>query len=176
MRYWENLIGVAKIDSNGAGSRTHSRGRRPLRIQVLVSTPDVGVQVPPRAPVKTVVSYETAVFYYPEDLNGSGSEWSAGGAPEPRPAAAHGGQVPPSRTSKNSRLVRRLFFAVAFLSAACYNFGVYARAERNILSQGGYEDEEKILDRDPYRRAAAEPSAGDDAIGGGGRCVVVGFL
>ena len=50
MRYWENLIGVAKIDSNGAGSRTHSRGRRPLRIQVLVSTPDVGVQVPPRAP------------------------------------------------------------------------------------------------------------------------------
>ena len=50
MRYWENLIGVAKIDSNGAGSRTHSGGRRPLRIQVLVSTPDVGVQVPPRAP------------------------------------------------------------------------------------------------------------------------------
>ena len=60
------------------------------------------------------------------------------------------------------------FFTVAFLSAACYTFGVYARAERNILSQGGYEDEEKILDRDPYRRAAAESSAGDDAIGGGG--------
>ena len=75
---------------------------------------------PPRAPVKTVVSYGTAVF------------------------------------------------SVAFLSAACYTFGVYARAERNILSQGGYEDEEKILDRDPYRRAAAESSAGDDAIGGGG--------
>ena len=69
----------------------------------------------------------------------------------------------------------RLFFAVAFLSAACYTFGVYARAERNILSQGGYEDEEKILDRDPYRRAAAEPSAGDDAIGGGsGRYVIDG--
>ena len=60
------------------------------------------------------------------------------------------------------------FFAVAFLSAACYTFGVYARAERNILFQGGYEDEEEILDRDPYRRAAAESSAGDDAIGGGG--------
>ena len=69
----------------------------------------------------------------------------------------------------------RLFFAVAFLSAACYAFGVYARAERNIiLSQGGYEDEEKILDRDPYRRAAAEPSAVDDAIGGGGRYVIDG--
>ena len=126
MRYWENLIGVAKIDSNGAGSRTHSRGRRPLRIQVLVSTPDVGVQVPPRAPVK------------------------------------------------QSSLMGRLFFAVAFLSAACYTFGVYARAERNILSQGGYEDEEEILDRDPYRRAAAESSAGDDAVGGGGRYVIDG--
>ena len=67
----------------------------------------------------------------------------------------------------------RLFFAVAFLSAACYTFGVYARAERNILSQGGYEDEEKILDRDPYRRAAAEPSAGNDVGGiGGGRYVI----
>ena len=70
--------------------------------------------------------------------------------------------------------MRRLFFAVAFLSAACYIFGVYARSERNIiLSQGGYEDEEKILDRDPYRRAAAEPSAGDDAIGGGGGRYVI---
>ena len=39
MRYWENLIGVAKIDSNGAGSRTHSRGRRPLRIRSLVLCP-----------------------------------------------------------------------------------------------------------------------------------------
>ena len=66
------------------------------------------------------------------------------------------------------------FFAVAFLSAACYTFGVYARAERNILSQGGYEDEEEILDRDPYRRAAAESSAGDDAVGGGGRYVIDG--
>lgn len=67
------------------------------------------------------------------------------------------------------------FFAVAFLSAACYTFGVHARVEKNILSQGGYEDEEKILDRDPYRRAAAEPSAGDDAIGGGsGRYVIDG--
>lgn len=66
-------------------------------------------------------------------------------------------------------------FSVAFLSAACYTFGVYARAERNILSQGGYEDEEEILDRDPYRRAAAESSAGDDAIGGGsGRYVIDG--
>ena len=128
MRYWENLIGVAKIDSNGAGSRTHSRGRRPLRIQVLVSTPDVGVQVPPRAPVKN-----------------SRPSWDG------------------------------CFFAVAFLSAACYTFGAHARTERNILSQGGYEDEEKILDRDPYRRAAAEPSAGDDAIGGGsGRYVIDG--
>ena len=127
MRYWENLIGVAKIDSNGAGSRTHSGGRRPLRIQVLVSTPDVGVQVPPRAPVKTVVP-----------------SWDG------------------------------CFFAVAFLSAACYTFGVYARADRNILSQGGYEDEEEILDRDPYRRAAAESSAGDDAVGGGGRYVIDG--
>ena len=109
-------------------------------------------------------------------MNGSGSEWSAGGAPEPRPAAAHGGQVPPSRTSKNSRLVwDGCFFAVAFLSAACYTFGVYARAEKNILSQGGYEDEEEILDRDHYRRAAAESSAGDDAIGGGsGRYVIDG--
>lgn len=69
----------------------------------------------------------------------------------------------------------RLFFAVAFLSAACYTFGLYARAERNILFQGGYEDEEEILDRDPYRRAA-ESSAGDDAVGVGGRCVVVGVL
>lgn len=83
---------------------------------------------------------------------------------------------PPSRTSKNSRPSwDGCFFAVAFLSAACYTFGVYARAERNILSQGGYEDEEEILDRDPYRRAAAESSAGDDAIGGGsGRYVIDG--
>lgn len=82
---------------------------------------------------------------------------------------------PPSRTSKNSRpFMGRLFFAVAFLSAACYTFGVYARAEKNILSQGGYEDEEEILDRDPYRRAAAESSAGDDAVGGGGRYVIDG--
>ena len=83
---------------------------------------------------------------------------------------------PPSRTSKNSRPAwDGCFFAVAFLSAACYTFGVYARAERNILSQGGYEDEEKILDRDPCSGAAAEPSAGDDAIGGGsGRYVIDG--
>ena len=82
---------------------------------------------------------------------------------------------PPSRTSKNSRpFMGRLFFAVAFLSAACYTFGVYARSEKNILSQGGYEDEEEILDRDPYRRAAAESSAGDDAVGGGGRYVIDG--
>ena len=84
---------------------------------------------------------------------------------------------PPSRTGKNSRLVwDGCFFAVAFLSAACYTFGVYARAERNIiLSQGGYEDEEKLLDCDTYRRAAAEPSAGDDAGGiGGGRYVIDG--
>ena len=63
MRYWENLIGVAKIDSNGAGSRTHSRGRRPLRIQVLVSTPDVGVQVPPRAPVKNSRPFMGRLFF-----------------------------------------------------------------------------------------------------------------
>ena len=84
---------------------------------------------------------------------------------------------PPSRTGKNSRLVwDGCFFAVAFLSAACYTFGVYARAERNIiLSQGGYEDEEKLLDCDTYRRAAAEPSARDDAGGiGGGRYVIDG--
>lgn len=82
----------------------------------------------------------------------------------------------PSRTSKNSRPAwDGYFFAVAFLSGACYTLGVYAKTERNILSQGGYEDEEKILDRDPYRRAAAEPSAGDDAIGGGsGRYVIDG--
>ena len=92
-------------------------------------------------------------------------------APPPRTAGKS-----PSRTSKNSRLVwDGCFFAVAFLSAACYTFGVYARAERNILSQGGYEDEEEILDRDPYRRAAAESSAGDDAVGGGsGRYVIDG--
>ena len=94
-----------------------------------MSTPDVGVQVPPRAPVKKTVV----------------PSWDG------------------------------CFFAVAFLSAACYTFGVYARAERNILFQGGYEDEEEILDRDPYRRAAAESSAGDDAIGGGsGRYVIDG--
>lgn len=110
-------------------------------------------------------------------MNGSGSEWSAGGAPEPRPAAAHGGQVPPRAPVKT--VVPSwdgCFFAVAFLSAACYTFGVHARAERNIiLSQGGYEDEEKLLDCDTYRRAAAEPSAGDDAGGiGGGRYVIDG--
>ena len=89
--------------------------------------------------------------------------------------SGRGGSSPPSRTSKNSRPSwDGCFFAVAFLSAACYTFGVYARAERNILSQGGYEDEEEILDRDPYRRAAAESSAGDDAVGGGGRYVIDG--
>ena len=86
---------------------------------------------------------------------------------------------PPPRTAGKSPLAHRqkqssLVFSVAFLSAACYTFGVYARAERNILSQGGYEDEEEILDRDPYRRAAAESSAGDDAVGGGGRYVIDG--
>ena len=91
--------------------------------------------------------------------------------PPPRTAGK-----PPSRTSKKTVVPHgtAVFFAVAFLSAACYTFGVYARAERNILSQGGYEDEEKILDRDPYRRAAAESSAGDDAGGGGGRYVIDG--
>lgn len=70
---------------------------------------------------------------------------------------------------------RLFFFAVAFLSGACYTIGVHAKTERNILSQGGYEDEEKILDRYPYRRAAAESSAGDDAGGiGGGRYVIDG--
>ena len=150
--------------------------RKPLSvIQVLVSIPDMGVQVPPRAPVKNSRPSGAAVFYYLGDLNGSGSEWSAGGAPEPRPAAAHGGQVPPRAPVKTVVLHgTAVFFAVAFLSAACYTFGVYARSERNILSQGGYEDEEKILDRDPYRRAAAESSAGDDAVGGGGRYVIDG--
>ena len=91
--------------------------------------------------------------------------------PPPRTA----GKSPLAHRQKQSSRMGRLFFAVAFLSAACYTFGVYARAERNILSQGGYEDEEKILDRDPYRRAAAEPSAGDDAGGiGGGRYVIDG--
>ena len=43
-----------------------------------------------------------------------------------------------------------------------------------FLSQGGY-DEEKNLGYDPYRRAAAESSAGDDAGGiGGGRYVIDG--
>ena len=41
-----------------------------------------------------------------------------------------------------------------------------------FLSQGGY-DEEKNLGYDPYRRAAAEPSAGNDVGGiGGGRYVI----
>ena len=89
--------------------------------------------------------------------------------------SGRGGSNPSISASKNSRPSwDGCFFAVAFLSAACYTFGVYARAERNILSQGGYEDEEKILDRDTYRRAAAESSAGDDAVGGGGRYVIDG--
>lgn len=46
--------------------------------------------------------------------------------------------------------------------------------ENDLLFQGGYENEEEILDRDPYRRAAAESSAGSDAIGGGGRYVIDG--
>lgn len=81
---------------------------------------------------------------------------------------------PPRAPVKTVVLHGTAVFSVAFLSAACYTFGVYARAERNILSQGGYEDEEEILDRDPYRRAAAESSAGDDAVGGGGRYVIDG--
>ena len=44
--------------------------------------------------------------------------------------------------------------------------------ENNLLFLGGYENEEKNLDRDPYRRAAAESSAGDDAVGGGGRWTI----
>ena len=90
--------------------------------------------------------------------------------PPPRTA----GKSPLAHRQKQSSLHGTAFFSVAFLSAACYTFGVYARAERNILSQGGYEDEEEILDRDPYRRAAAESSAGDDAVGGGGRYVIDG--
>ena len=46
--------------------------------------------------------------------------------------------------------------------------------ENDLLFQGGYENEEEILDRDTYRRAAAESSAGDDAIGVGGRYVIDG--
>lgn len=90
--------------------------------------------------------------------------------PPPRTA----GKSPLAHRQKQSSLHGTAVFSVAFLSAACYTFGVYARAERNILSQGGYEDEEEILDRDPYRRAAAESSAGDDAVGGGGRYVIDG--
>ena len=91
--------------------------------------------------------------------------------PPPRTA----GKSPLAHRQKQSSLHGTAVFSVAFLSAACYTFGVYARAEKNILSQGGYEDEEEILDRDPYRRAAAESSAGDDAIGGGsGRYVIDG--
>ena len=33
--------------------------------------------------------------------------------------------------------------------------------DNNLLFRGGYENEEKNLDRDPYRRAAAESSAGE---------------
>ena len=46
--------------------------------------------------------------------------------------------------------------------------------ENNLLFRGGYENEEKILDHDSYRRAAAESSAGDDAIGVGGRYTIAG--
>ena len=46
--------------------------------------------------------------------------------------------------------------------------------ENNLLFRGGYENEEKNLDRDPYRRAAAESSAGDDAVGVGGRYTIAG--
>ena len=46
--------------------------------------------------------------------------------------------------------------------------------ENDLLFQRGYETEEKILNRDPYCRAAAESSAGDDAGGGGGRYVIDG--
>lgn len=47
--------------------------------------------------------------------------------------------------------------------------------ENDLLFQRGYETEEKILDRDPYCRAAAESSAGDDAGGsGGGRYTIAG--
>ena len=66
-------------------------------------------------------------------------------------------------------------FPVAFTSDSCYAFGAHTKEERNILSQGGY-DEKEILDRDPYRCAAAEYSAGDDAVGRGGRYVIVGDL
>ena len=44
------------------------------------------------------------------------------------------------------------------------------KRRKAFLSQGGY-DEKEILYRDPYRRAAAESSAGDDAVGVGGRYV-----
>ena len=45
--------------------------------------------------------------------------------------------------------------------------------ENNLLFRGGYENEEKILDHDPYRRAAAaESSAGNDGVCGGGRWTI----
>ena len=45
--------------------------------------------------------------------------------------------------------------------------------ENNLLFRGGgYENEEKILDHDSYRRAAAESSAGNDGVCGGGRWTI----
>lgn len=44
--------------------------------------------------------------------------------------------------------------------------------ENNLLFRGSYENEEKNLDRDPYRRAAAESSAGNDGVCGGGRWTI----
>ena len=43
--------------------------------------------------------------------------------------------------------------------------------ENNLLFRGGYENEEKILDHDSYRRAA-ESSAGNDGVCGGGRWTI----
>lgn len=66
-----------------------------------------------------------------------------------------------------------MLFSIAFAGGTWYNLGVHAEEEKAFLSQGGY-DEEKNLGYDPYRRAAAESSAGDDAVGGGGRYVIDG--
>ena len=67
-----------------------------------------------------------------------------------------------------------MLFSIAFAGGTCYTIGAYAKQREQSFVSGGYENEEKNLDRDPYRRAAAESSAGDDAVGGGGRYVIDG--
>ena len=74
------------------------------------------VRIPPSPPNQNSQSVRNGCFDLKEpkgDSNPSGSEWSAGGAPEPRGGLRRsGGRIPPSPPNKKDRQKPVLLFAI----------------------------------------------------------------